>query len=869
MPTPFICRKCTVRLARSGRTSPRLNQLLSYTQIAAVEQQPHHRDRGPKSGFLPSQYPHAIPRARPSNGTAVPITHPTPFRRNAAIGSLNSHGGDSVVDEAKIHSTSKPRDTLPTTRLAANNARELKAKILSASGRYDIVREDFVSLYGLSHSEARHAVKQLGRLLRGGVAGMGPRSKLDHYVAWKKDFAVVLRNLSATAPAHKNKPGTGSPASDTVPHDTDAALLRTAWPRLDKDRRQRSWPQMVLSASESGPQTLRTFIQSTFDPTWCPSYIVEDAVYLLFRHHQLAPKNDAQHNGNQPGQELEPITTLVLDILNKCPPRYLALEQPVLALIFPSLPNSELVQLYQLLTNIEHPLHTYTLLHMANRFAKSFETKVHAADVLRILADTPGFNINTPASISVCTSLLSLNENEPLPDEQAAPDVLLEFLFQQGFRPDLVALSALMRNFCIRGRLDTAWKVFDLLVQHGLKPNHHVFSNLLNGSKLNQDGGSLRKIFDIITSHNNWSPVLLNDFLDLIYRENESQPEHRRRQRKKSNNAWRPMVHLYAKFFHLAPLQKLTLFPLKNLLSSWDTNPQHTTLSTDLARSLLPQRPSRLIQPDSTTLCLMFSAHMRSLAQHGYALRYNKHIYYLLKKKDPTALSLIENHGTLIHDIFLRTFLQFKETIHFAIRKVQIMADEANKEMARDGRNLHYPPPSIHTWTILLNGLKNHNDMRGVIAAFRMMTRISKVEPTLPMWNVVIQTFARAGSVDGVVNAVQSLEKAGYQSDERTVRAINLLPAALKEKAITQLEAMRKVAKRHLATQNPPPVRIKPEAARARAPPLGQVMLPDKVKIKGGYPPSWDDYSATPRSLEELATQRQVNSKVPLGGRRL
>jgi pentatricopeptide repeat protein len=724
------------------------------------------------------------------------------------------------------------------------SVRELKAKIVGALGDYRIAHGDLIALYGLSHAEARHAVGQLQRLLWGRQDMDGTAARLDQYLAWKKEFSSVLRRAVATRSVQEEISVTTDARLDAAAYETETASMRTVWERMDRDRRERLWPQMVLSALVAEPHILPALIQTTFDPSWCPSYVIEDILYLLFRRYQIELDKAAPGSCGKMQHDIQALGHLILE---KCPPRYLALEQTVLLLISSSLSTSELLQFYRLLQNIEHPLHANTLLHFAGRFAKGYDTKVDAVDILHTVTQMSRFDLNTPAAASVCTSLLTLKENEPLPDQHAAPDLLFEFLLERGFRPNLLGLSAMMRNFCIRGHFDTAWKIFDLMLQHGLEPDHHVYSILLNGAKKNLDSASVERIFQIIRSRNAWSTVLVNDFLDLLFRENESQLEQRRRQRKKVNNAWRPMFQLYAKFYELGPLQNFTLFPLENLLATWSVKPQYSTRLTRMVANLRPQPKSRLMQPESITLCLMIGAHMRSIYSPKHVVRYYNHFFNLVRRKDPMAMSLLADQGTIMHDIFLRALLQFRETVGFAIRHVQKMINAASKEQVQRGRIVYHHYPSTHTWTILLNGLKNHNDTRGAIGVLNMMNNIGHTKPTLATWNALIQALARAKNVDGVVKAIWSLEKAGFQPNEKTIKAVHMFPRHLREQAIAQLEEIRKS----------PDVSWGPKAQGH-----GSIAKPSASKIRGEYDLSTNDPIQRPQpriasTLEELAMQQE------------
>ncbi|KAI2639992.1 hypothetical protein GGS21DRAFT_504494 [Xylaria nigripes] len=777
MPTPFICQKCAARIAKSTIYLPRSHQISSHTKGALVKRL-FHADIPPPSseqGGSPefSQHPHdngVLEGSRDSDSTSSTFSSPV------TVSQEQGNGNSNIA--VRWNAVRYIRDKLQP----AADTRKLKEKILAVMGSYEHLDHDLRHLYRLSAPEARHAVGQLERLRLDSLDISVAARQLDKYLIWKKDFSAALRNIV-------NSVHWDLSSMADLGHN-ELTSMRMAWQRLDQRMREERWPQMILSALGSEPRTFPAFIQSTFDPSWCPSYVVEDMLYLLHRRHQLTPSKFTKRRDDMKSK----VGAIGLFILDNCPPGYLVLEQTALLLISSSLSISKLSEFLKFLQNIDHPLNANTLLQFASRFAKGFDTKLQAVDILHFLTGVPGFDLNTPSAASVCTSLLGLNENEPLPDNDAAPDVFFKFLLEKGFQPNILQLSALMRNFCIRGHIDTAWEIFRLMIQYGLQPDHYVYSILFNGAKKNSDSALTERLFYMISSRSAWSPVLVNDFLDLLYRENEWQVEQRRRQRKKLNNAWRPMLQLYAKFYDLAPLQRLTSFPLENLLQLPAVRPNFVTNSVRLADSVVPLPADKLMQPDGITICLMLGAHMRSLLSAEYAYRYYIHFLSLVKQKNPAVLSLLAERGTMVHDIFIRTLVQFRTTIHFAVKQLWNMINDAAREKEERGYNLHYHRPSVHTWTIIINGYKNHRNARSAVNIFKMMTSIGQVEPTLATWNALIQVYARARNVNAAVRAVVALEKAGLQPNDRTIKAFDAFPRYMRDQAIKKLGAIRKAS---------------------------------------------------------------------------
>ncbi|KAI1824570.1 hypothetical protein F4861DRAFT_252163 [Xylaria intraflava] len=826
MPTPFICQKCAARIAKSTLKLPGANQVLSYTKLSPVR-------RPSYSSVSPPRYKR---RGRPRS--------PQSLHRSAILKD-NSDGGSSRFlppisttppqgqEQEQYDAIDENAEQTQTRSYQTRKMRLLHAKILAANGDYELVHKDLKSTFTLSRAEAHHAVDQVRRLLLDNPEMTTAASQVDRYLSWKRSFSDSLRGFGSLSSIQRDMADLDDSEPPTVFPEFGTASMETVWQRLDQDRRERLWPYMVLSALKSEPRSLPALIYATFDPSWCPGYVVEDMLYILYRRLHLARW---ERDARKVRQLQQGFTTMATYILERCPRGYLVLEQTVLHLISSLLIPSAIIPLHQVLKQIEHPLSENTLLQFASRLAKSHDTKSDALDIIYSLTERPEFNLNAPSAASVCTSLLSLNENDPLPDPRAAPDVLFEFLLERGFRPNLLQLSALMRNFCIRGHMDTAWEIFGLMVRHGLEHDRHVYSILLNGSKRNSNSALTEKILNIIKSRNAWSPYLINDFLDVLYQENEFQAELRRRQRKKVNNAWRPMLRLYAKFYDLAPLQKFTLFPLENLLEMWAVRVRYSTYLTKLVESLPPLPHDRLMQPDSTAICLMIRAHMRSINSPKYVMSYYDHFYKLVLQKDKAALRLLADRGALVYNIFLSSFLQFRETIGFAVRILQRMISDADKEKAELGTNVYHHPPTVHTWTMVLNGLRNHHDARGALAIVNFMTRIGHVKPSLATWNALIHVFARARNVDGAVRAVWLLEQAGFQPNDRTMQAFNVFPRLLRDEAIRQLERMRQDPDGFAKTQ---------ESARNSASQYNA----NGTTQQGGR-------NSMPKSLEELAESR-------------
>ncbi|KAI2624932.1 hypothetical protein GGR54DRAFT_594183 [Hypoxylon sp. NC1633] len=753
MSTPFICRQCIARLSQSpaGRSKPRRVQIHTQASSTSVWQ--------PIWAFSEEQ--RAKPLARHDVTTDHGIKTPA---ANPLLDSKKSL--DEPAEKQKIPWDGQikkfiPRQRAEVSKVAREKAttpRELKAKILRALGDYDIVFKDLRRVYKLSDREARRAVDQLKRLLWGRDSLDEAASRLDQFHLWKRGFKDLLQ---PSAPSNESAifPKIAAWKQD---FKQDIATMKDVWHRGSQKERESTWPHLVKSAFQSKPGAVPTLLMATFHSSWCPSYVVEDIVYLLFQ-------------ASDGVQDTAKISELVFFLLENCPPRYLVLEQMVIWKLTQLVRTSELLRLYEALQRVEHPLRPNTLLHFASRFARESDYKGQAAEILRRLSSMPGFDINSPAAASVCTTLLNVKKDDKLPVDQAAPDELFKVLLEAGFQPNLFSLSALMRNFCVRGHFETAWNILSTLVQRGIKPDAHVFSILLNGSKLILDANSLQSTAGMIDSHEAWSSVLANDPLDFIYKHNEAHTEWRRRQRKQNSaRAWRLIVQIYAKFFVFAPLQKLTLFPLENVFGPL-RGPQrpHMMAMERLVASVKARPEAMLLQPDSATLALVFKAHIRSINNPKRLLRYHDHFMDLLRKRDPVAVRLVREQGTTIQDTLIRALMQYGTGLESGLRIVEQMRTSAQKL----DRDVLHPPPSAYTYTGLISSLRNHRQPHGVVTALNMMVDAGH-QPSTVAWNAVISALLQAPSGPAhhdAVRVMRHLEQTGQGSTPRTVREITRL----------------------------------------------------------------------------------------------
>ncbi|KAK8109805.1 hypothetical protein PG999_007942 [Apiospora kogelbergensis] len=830
MRTPFVCRQCLSRLRQTPAKSQRI---------------------------LRSAY-HNLVQADHSETTAWPPPNPNNKRLDlrAEDGGSGSNGlrPDSQQNYFRRY---VPESEDHVGRASGNNPRlRLKRQILGTRGRLDYLQNAVADTYGLSRLAARDAIAQLKRLLAG-CSPVHTSSRVDAFDTWKAAYAPVL--YASLQDPLLRPTASGSPNWDAHFHgDQDVSMesMRTSWLEIDLAQRETKWGGMIVSALQVNPELLAPLLQATYDASWSPSYIVEDVARLLFRHAKVSGPSDR-----------ESFVGLMLSLLGSSPKGHIVLGEDVLASIISWARVDQVVAIFQYLRSSMPKLTPSTLLHLASRLAASFDHKALAADILCYMTELEGFDINSPAAASVCTTLLNGELGRPAPEGDAAPDRLFKTLLEHGLQPNLLNFTALMRNFALSGHLDTAWTVFDLLGQHGIEADDNVYSILLCASKKKNDASSIHRVINCINMQDRgapWNVNAANHLLHTLYRDNEAQREVRRGQRKR-NNAFRLMLQLYAKIFRLRPLQKFLPFEIEEMLLWQGPSYKYSTAVTQLVGSIPLQTLSLLAEPDSITLSAMITAHYRSLEDPKNIFQTYKHYNELLARKDSHAMAIAQQHGTLVHDMFLKAMMQFRPYLGYTVRTVQGMLLRAQEEETRERDEQQHgtkanaasfkqhPYPSVYTWTTLINGFRNHRLPEPAFSILRKMVSDGRVQPNAASWNALVGAYARIGDAVSAVRAMRYLEAAGFQSDRYTVRAMESLPRKAREKAIKLLEASD--------TQSL-------EEARADLADLGIDFAGSSGSASSSEPPTSPGLWEPPWPMQNGCLLRRLRAWVPLAHRR-
>lgn len=110
-------------------------------------------------------------------------------------------------------------------------------------------------------------------------------------------------------------------------------------------------------------------------------------------------------------------------------------------------------------------------------------------------------------------------------------------------------------------------------------------------------------------------------------------------------------------------------------------------------------------------------------------------------------------------------------------------------------KSFSHPPPSVHTWSIVINGLMFHREADKAERVMEIMEE-NGVQPSIVTYNTLIAGYANAQNVRKTVKALQRLEGAGLAGDDFTFRAWAYLSD--KEAALELMEGAEAVRSERL-----------------------------------------------------------------------
>lgn len=681
----YVCRSCLLRLGQPWRISARqrqLGQLLPPTTRRAIQSLGVPIDRGNPEPYDGRGHNNPLPASttdrpvtapgdrsseEPNSSATSPKFHfrrvahsfrkcevePEWFLFDTPSESLQEDSQVVAIDEALDHDLQEEHGNM-------SQEDGVSTSILPTSQQVEVdpSSEQVVAL----PAPTRRDRNQLS-FLRSKYIAANPKLAIKEFKSWKKAFSG-LSDPQYTEPA----PMELKMLNWLLIHEnveTMRAVLHSHLPEKTKRERNRL---LLYVALRFVPEKAPTVLEALCADTIPQSYMIEDAFqFLAMRLRKLTPA------------EKQPLAVdlveLAVYIMEHSTKQYIQLSQNTLYNILDALPAEKLAPWFNKLVETEHPLHTYTMLQFARRLSKRPETKLLSHDILRDLCGRNTLDINTPIGASLCSSILTFEEDDllALDEDQVTPAELFQCILDLGLVPNVITYTAIIRDLCLKKELATALDVFEVMRQHGVDPDAYTYSVIINGCKSCGDFDTLIRFAVEARVSNIHDPYIWNDLIHATFLACLKEPRQKGGPRRPRFMVWGPMNAIFTRFFDPQPLRPLIAAQLTHICDWMELQGIIPTQVKGAFVELRPLPPKDVLQPSSATLGLMLMGFVRHLPRPYDVIIFYSHFRELLRQGHPTAELLVREQGSLIHDIVIRALLKWRGTLRVMLDIIRDM----------------------------------------------------------------------------------------------------------------------------------------------------------------------------------------------------
>jgi pentatricopeptide repeat protein len=623
--------------------------------------------------------------------------------------------------------------------------------------------------------------------------------KSSYLLDWERRFAI----LNVRHQYYRRRPKFISTAKNQfleefkkalIEHDS-SVTLRASWEMIPEAQREKLWPELICTALDKYPNASLKVLAATYTEPYPPDYAASDSVDFIVSHY-LRNKQSPEP------RDVLKVYGVICYLLRNGPPGHLHLDQSSIYLLLTNLDQAQVKPLYEILEEVEHPLHHNTLMQFSYRLASSGDTD-SAFKVLKRIRDRGG-DFNSPKMLSLCARVLERkgrHSSTGISDSQ-----IFEFMLKCEMKPNIIIYNILLRNSFEGGDHETGWQIYDMMIENGIKADEHTYSILLNDSKLRMDQSALRRVIGMIRESGIHNAHIGTDILHAILLLNHGgAPSRSLSQRHKSPTSFERMLPVYCEYFDSRPLAQII--------------PVFLTRFGDLIPH--SSKSESVMEPPAPTLIVMLTGLlMESTPQN--AINYYHWFQHLVSTGNTVVSGLLQS--THVYNLFLMAFGQSSKTLDWCPRIIgDMLSTSANSLSARtdtanqatsksqvalpeplsrgagnetslsdtsrspraaltnggtpdvqaSSDSCQSPPlPDVYTWSILLDIFISHRQARAAEKVLTMMESRGVI-PNQVTWNSLAVGYARMQDIGMTVDVIDRLEKANLQADDITMRGMS------------------------------------------------------------------------------------------------
>ncbi|KAL1878181.1 hypothetical protein Daus18300_002098 [Diaporthe australafricana] len=575
----------------------------------------------------------------------------------------------------------------------------------------------------------------------------------NSFVAWK----TLLAQMQSPKSRHPSLIERGilnrALARDSV-ESMRSALRYRSTPHKMKVRNRILLYTALRRVPEKGAMMLQALLLES-SSSYLPFYMIEDTIGFLARRLRQLNLDERQDCAQS-------LADMIIQACHRGKREHIRPVQNTIYSILGALPPNKLEEWFRQLMRHRVWLHKNTLLQFASRFAKMSATKELSLDIWRDLCETTSFDINTPVGVSFCTSLLSFEDQDlhALDETSPTPAEIFQCLLDLGLIPNAITYTTIIRSLCVKKELETALEVFEVMTRHGVQPDAHTYSVMMNGCKSSGDFDTMVQFAFDARAADIRDPVVWNDIIHATFLaclKERRVPGGRRGPR---CMVWGPMNAIFTRFFNPDPLYALITARQTEVREFMELQGVIPTRMKGVFYDLLPLPPKELLQPTSSTLTLMVMGFVRHLPRPYDVILFYDQFKELLRQGHPVAQMLIEEQGSMVHDIVLRALLKWKGTLRLMLEITRdMMPDDTQPETVTTP--LSSPTVEPHSSEDLFANLTTDEEVSAVEST------IAETEMLITDTAADIEDVGEATTGDGILSNAGPSDAHDYVEEER------------------------------------------------------------------------------------------------------
>lgn len=531
-----------------------------------------------------------------------------------------------------------------------------------------------------------------------------------------------------------------------ITSDMNIQQVLEAWqnihPRVIKSR----WQNYMLWALQESPEIALKSLDVTisYSIPKISRHIVEDCLdYLAAVFLKGVSSSDSS--------KLEYIYRLTCNFVKASPSEgigKLSMNQQTVYLILAHCNNEQAENLYRIICNQNMELYSFTLLHFLRRFGDMGKRSL-CVDVIQKITKCK-IDLASDIVQSAFVRLLRTRYDENW--YKFSTFILAESL-RMGIRPRIFMYNTIILNSVDAGDYQTAFHIYKLAQENGLKPDAVTYGILLKGCCQSMDQESLDFIIHEIEAD---SALTADDDLIFIILYASLKIGLNR----DLHSIFANLLLVYTKYFVLQPLQELGLVNIES-------------------------PPQSLNPPSAKVLGIMLIAYIR---QHSYSSETLLDLYQrycdCVKQEHPLIAPIAATDH--VANAFILAFGRTFETLEICTTIIKSMLEPQHENLstAKSLGSSKVAGPTVYTWSILLMSFNRHHQMAAAEKVLSMMNDRG-LEPNDVTWNNLVHGYALAQDIDGAMYSIKRMELEGYPIDNYTIVGLgkvkdrNLLITAL------------------------------------------------------------------------------------------